>query len=144
MTSTRIVCPGRYFATRVARVTPSTICKRPLPSRTTQANGIPCVESPCRANRRASFTGSAPLVPDDGRCNVPGSTSRKRGIGYNSILPKCAPSAVKLRQKPAWIDETLRCCQGAETLTRKIGCHVGIAKPKRLCGIGLGVAEDDQ
>src|SRR5436853_355834 len=60
ITSTRTVCPGNNFATRVARVTPLLIRRRPALPFVTSIGGIPCVDLPYLAIWYASLTGSAP------------------------------------------------------------------------------------
>ena len=79
-TSTRTSTPGRNLATRVARVTPSTIISRPSGSSSTQIAGIPAVEVPNR-QLTLQLPRVGPALPCVGKCNVRGSMSRNRDIG---------------------------------------------------------------
>ena len=76
VTSTGTNVPGRYFATRVARVTPSLITNSPSMPRLTSSGGIPATDLPCRANWRCSFIGSTPSRRPPGRWRVAGSTCK--------------------------------------------------------------------
>lgn len=68
--------PGRYFTTRVARVTPSLIASSPSVPRLTSRGGIPEIERPFRANWRWRFIGSIPSRRPPGRWRVAGSIRR--------------------------------------------------------------------
>ncbi len=80
MTSAGTSTPGRSFAARVARVTPSLIRRCPSLPRMSCKGGIPSSEFPCLAICRASLPGSAPCARLGGRCRLPGSTSMNSGI----------------------------------------------------------------
>jgi len=80
ITSAGTSSPGRNFAARVARVTPSLIRKCPSLPRTSCNGGIPSSEFPCLAIWRASLPGSAPCGRDGGKCSSPGSTSMNSAI----------------------------------------------------------------
>jgi hypothetical protein len=97
-TSTRTVVPGKSFATRVARVTPSTNSRMPSEPSYTSKGGIPTTDVPCWAICRWSLYGSAPADREAGNRNSAGSTSR-RSAGMSLPYAACSTDSSGRTQK---------------------------------------------